>query len=136
MNGLGKQNPFHTFIQIKKIKVMTITYDLDKAKQNVISLVKQYSYDFCSDIFKEIKQAANNDDVDAVEMFVKSIRKTERVAEEQVRQIEEAYTITDILVATAGNESAGNVLYECDEVILKAIFDGVIFEKEILELPF
>ena len=42
---------------------MVITYNLDKAKQNVISLVKKYSYDFCSDMLKEIKHAADNDDI-------------------------------------------------------------------------
>jgi replication initiation and membrane attachment protein DnaB len=116
---------------------MVVTYNFDKAKQNVISLVKQYSYDFCSDMLKEIKQAADNDDIDTVEDFVKSIRKAEQVAEEQVKQIEAAYTIADILMATSGNESPGNVLYDCDNDVLKAIF-GYEFVKENDddELPF
>ncbi len=114
---------------------MVITYNLDKAKQNVISLVKKYSYDFCSDMLKEIKYAADNDDIDTVEDFIKTIRKAEQVAEEQVRQIEEAHTIADILMATSGNESLGNALYECDNDVLKAIF-GHEFVKEEDELPF
>jgi LPS O-antigen subunit length determinant protein (WzzB/FepE family) len=117
---------------------MVINYNFDKAKQNVISLVKQYSYDFCSDMLKEIKQAADNGDIDTVEDFVKTIRKAEQVAEEQVRQIEEAHTIADILMATSGNELSGNVLYECDTDVLKAIFGHkfvkVIFDNN--ELPF
>ena len=116
---------------------MVINYNFDKAKQNVISLIKKYSYDFCSDMLKEIKQAADNDDIDAIEDFVETIRKAEQVAEEQVRQIEEAHTIADILMATSGNEIPGNVLYECDEAVLKAIF-GYEFVKEndFDDLPF
>jgi hypothetical protein len=113
---------------------MVVTYNFDKAKQRVISLVKQYSYDFCSDMLKEIKQAADNDDIDTIEMFVESIRKAERVSEEQVRQIEEAHTIADILMATSGNEIPGNVLYECDEVVLKAIFVCEFINEK--DLPF
>lgn len=113
---------------------MVITYNLDKAKQNVISLVKKYSYDFCSDMLKEIKQAADNDDIDTIEGFVETIRKAERVAEEQIKQIEDAHTIADILMATSGNESLGNVLYDCDNDVLKAIF-GYEFVKE-KDLPF
>jgi hypothetical protein len=114
---------------------MIVTYNFDKAKQNVISLVKQYSYDFCSDMLKEIKHAAADNDIDTVEDFVETIRKAERVAEEQVRQIEDAHTIADILMATSGNESLGNALYECDSDVLKAIF-GHEFVKEEDELPF
>ena len=116
---------------------MVINYNLDKAKQNVISLVKKYSYDFCSDMLKEIKYAADNDDIDTVEDFIKTVRKAERVAEEQVRQIEEAYTIADILMATSGNELPGNVLYECDTDVLKAIFGHeFVKENDNDELPF
>jgi len=116
---------------------MVVTYNLDKAKQNVISLVKQYSYDFCSDMLKEIKQAADNDDIGTVEDFVEIIRKAEQVAEEQVKQIEAAYTIADILMATSGNESPGNVLYDCDNDVLKAIFGHeFVKENDNDELPF
>jgi hypothetical protein len=117
---------------------MTINYNFNKAKQNVISLVKQYSYDFCSDMLKEIKQAADNDDIDTVEDFIKTIRKAEQVAEEQVKQIEAAYTIAGILMATSGNESPGNILYDCDNDVLKAIFgyEFVIKENDDDELPF
>jgi hypothetical protein len=113
---------------------MVVTYNFDKAKQNVISLVKQYSYDFCSDMLKEIKQAADNDDIDTIEGFVESIRKAERVSEYQIQQIKKAHTITDLLRATAGTESPGNILYECDNDVLKAIF-GYEFVKE-KDLPF
>ena len=116
---------------------MVVTYNFDKAKQNVISLVKQYSYDFCSDMLKEIKQAADNDDIDTIEGFVETIRKAELVSEYQIQQIEAAYTIADILMATSGNESPGNVLYDCDNDVLKAIFgyEFVIKENDD-ELPF
>lgn len=113
---------------------MTITYNFDKAKQNLISLVKQYSYDFCNDMLKEIKQAADNDDIDTIEGFVESIRKAELVSEYQIQQIKKAHTITDLLRATAGTESPGNILYECDNDVLKAIF-GHEFVKE-KDLPF
>ena len=116
---------------------MTITYNFDKAKQNVISLVKNSSYDFCSDVLKEIKQAADNGDIDTVEDFVETIRKAERVAEEQVRQIKAAYTIADILMATSGNEIPGNILYECDTDVLKAIFGHkFVEENDDSKLPF
>jgi hypothetical protein len=116
---------------------MVVTYNLDKAKQKVISLVKQYSYDFCSDMLKEIKHAAADNDIDTIEDFVETIRKAERVAEEQVRQIEEAHTIADILTATSGNELPGNVLYECDTDVLKAIFGHeFVKENDDDELPF
>ena len=116
---------------------MVITYNLDKAKQNVISLVKQYSYDFCSDMLKEIKHAADNDDIGTIEDFVETIRKAERVSEYQIQQIEEAHTIADILMATSGNELPGNVLYECDTDVLKAIFEHeFVKENDDDELPF
>ena len=116
---------------------MVITYNFDKAKQNVISLVKNSSYDFCSDMLKEIKQAADNDDIGTIEDFVETIRKAEQVAEEQIRQIKAAYTIADILMVTSGNESPGNVLYECDTDVLKAIFGHeFVKENDDDELPF
>ena len=113
---------------------MVVTYNFDKAKQNLISLVKQYSYDFCNDMLKEIKQAADNDDIDTIEGFVETIRKAELVSEYQIQQIKKAHTITDLLRATAGTESPGNILYECDNDVLKAIF-GYEFVKE-KDLPF
>ena len=116
---------------------MVITYNLDKAKQNVISLVKQYSYDFCSDMLKEIKQAADNDDIGTIEDFIETIRKAEQITEYQIKRIEEASTITSLLIFTVGYESPGNVLYDCDTDVLKAIFGHeFVKENDFDDLPF
>jgi len=112
---------------------MTITYNLDEAKQRVISLIKSNAYDFCSDMFKEIKQAADNDDLDSVEDFVQSIRQVEKTSEHQVERIksETCNSITQILLITSGYEIVGNVLFESEDTILEAI-SGVRFEQRTL----
>ena len=115
---------------------MVINYNFDKAKQNVISLVKNSSYDFCSDVLKEIKHAADNDDIGTIEDFVETIRKAELVSEYQIQQIKKAHTITDLLRATAGTESPGNILYECDNDVLKAIFGHEFVKENDDKLPF
>ncbi len=119
---------------------MTITYNLDEAKQRIISLIKQNAYDFCTDMFREIQAAANNNDLDSVEDFVNTIRQVEKTSEHQVERIksETCYSIAQILAVTAGSEMVGNVLYECQDQILEAIF-GVKFEEQFStdeELPF
>lgn len=108
---------------------MKINYNLDVVKQRVVSLIKQNAYDFCTDMFKEIKRAADFDDLDAVEGFVRSIRQVEKVSENQVKSVEEANTITDILICTIDNNTVGNVLYECHDLVLEAMF-GIKFEEE------
>ncbi len=112
---------------------MTITYELDVVKQRVISLIKQNAYDFCSDMFKEIKRAADNDDLDAVEGFVQSIRQVEQTSEHQVERInsETCNSIAHILLYTSGYEIVGNVLFESEDTILEAMF-GVKFEERTL----
>jgi len=119
---------------------MKITYNLDEAKQRIISLIKQNAYDFCSDMFKEIQAAANNNDLDSVEDFVNTIRQVERTSEFQVERInsKSCSSVAHILLHTAGSEMTGNVLYECQDQILEAIFQ-VKFEELFStdeELPF
>lgn len=110
-----------------------IEYDLYDAKQRVILLVKQYTYDYCSDMLKEIKAAAAANSIDDVEMFVTIIRQAEEVSERQVKAVENARSITEILNATVYNDTVGNVLYECDDAVLGAILDRIIVENR---LPF
>ena len=109
---------------------MKINYNLDEAKQRVIKLIKDQACDFCTDMFMEIKAAATKDDIDSVESFVQTIRQVESMSEQQIRAINgKAGNVTDILNYTANDESVGNVLYDCHDLVLKAIFQ-VEFEEQ------
>jgi hypothetical protein len=102
---------------------MKIQYSFSDAKQRVIDLIKEQSYEYCTIILKEIKYAANNEDIDNIEMLTNSIRLAETVSEDQIKAVDNAACITDILIATADLDRPGNVLYEGEDLVLKAIFD-------------
>lgn len=102
---------------------MKIEYNFNDAKQRVINLIKEQSYEYCTIILKEIKYAANNEDIDNIEMLTNSIRLAETVSEDQIKAVDNAACITDILIATADLDRPGNVLYEGEDLVLNAIFD-------------
>ena len=109
---------------------MLITYNLDTAKSRVIELIKRNAYDFCTDMLKEIKRAAENNSIDDVEGFTLCIRQAESTSERQIKSVSEAKCITDILISTVDLHMPGNVLCECDDEVLKAIF-GYDFQETI-----
>lgn len=101
-----------------------ITLNLKEAKPRVINLVRKSTSDFCSDMLKEIKHSVTvSNDIDDIEMFVSMYRDVEEFSKEIVGKIEEAYTLGDILKLTSDNDVPGNVLFEQDHLVLKAIFE-------------
>jgi hypothetical protein len=102
---------------------MKIQYNFSDAKQRVIDLIKEQSYEYCTTMLKEIKYAAGNEDIDNIEMLTNSIRQVEVVSEEQIKAVTNANCISDILLATSDLGRPGNVLYEGEDLVLKAIFD-------------
>ena len=98
-----------------------VTYNFEEAKENVIELIKKYTYDFCSDMMKEIKTAAEYDSIDDVEIFVDMIRTAEKVCKKQIDTVTKATSIAEILSITSDNDEVGNILFEQDDTVLSAI---------------
>lgn len=113
---------------------MKIYYILDEAKERVISLIKSNAYDFCTDMYKEIKAAADNDDLDAIEDFIQSIRQVEEISEIQVERVRQANSVANILLYTSEYDVPGNVLFECQDQVLIAIFQAEFVQD--YNLPF
>jgi hypothetical protein len=98
-----------------------VTYNFEEAKENVIKLIKKNTYDFCSDMMKEIKTAAEYDSIDDVEIFVDIIRTAEKICKKQIDTVIKATSIAEILSITSDYDAPGNALFEQDDTILSAI---------------
>lgn len=104
----------------KKPQVLEKKYNLNVAKKQVIDLIKRSSYDFCTDIMNEIKNAANNDCLADVEMFADMIRTSENISEKQIEKVNKAVSISEILTI-ADDDAPGNALFEQEDIILSTI---------------
>ena len=109
-----------------------ITYRLDTVKDRVKVFIKNYYYDYCSDMMNEIKAACNNNDIDNIEMFVDSIRGAEKMSVSQIEQVNSANCIADILLI-ASDDAHFNVLFEQEDVLLTAMFDVKIDQQWLAE---
>lgn len=99
-----------------------VTYNLDRVKDKVKVFIKNYYYDFCTDMLSEIKAACDQKSIDDVEMHVDSIRRAEAMSIIQTGQVDKAQCIADILLI-ASDENVGNVLFEQEDVLLSVILD-------------
>ena len=99
-----------------------ITYKLSEAKKRVIDLINSQISDFRSDMLLEIKKAAENNSIDGVREFTNMLCISEEVSKSQIEAVEKAYTIGEILMALDA-DAPGNVLFECEDLVLSAILE-------------
>ena len=104
----------------KKPQILEKKYNLNVAKKQVIDLIKSSNYGFCTDMMAEIKNAAVNDSLNDIEMFVDMIRTSEKISEKQIEKINRAVSISEVL-SIADDDSPGNALFEQEDLILSTI---------------
>jgi len=107
-----------------------ITYNLKAVKPKLIDWVKSNVSDFCSDMFKEIQNAARHKSPDDIEMFLAQIRETEKLSVDYTKIINEAQTLADIL-KIADEDIMFNIFYEREDEIITIIL-GVKIEQVYL----
>jgi len=112
--------------------------NLDYFKRKVTQIAKQYSYDFCTDMYKELRYFADEQSLSDIEVITNDIRLVEQFSEQQIHNIHKAKCITDVLEATILDSSAGNILFENEELIFSIMYDCYYWDVDGTddELPF